>query len=258
LRQVPEIDLVIGGHEHDPLTATVGGRLIAKAGSDAKWLGVTRFALDGSRAARHELVTITDKTPSDAAMASLIKRYTDQLGKELEIVIGETTVPLDARNSVVRQQESALGNFIADVMRAAVQADLAITNGGGIRTNALFPAGRIARKDAFAWLPFGNVIVKVAVPGAAIRQALRCGKPRCPCARSRGTRRSLAPPTPATLRESSSKRASTPRGASSRTRGASCSTAARTRPGNRSRTSSSITRSRRWWAIRSRTRAWRP
>lgn len=175
LRQVPEIDLVIGGHEHDPLTATVGGRLIAKAGSDAKWLGVTRFALDGSRAARHELITITDKTPSDPAMAALVKRYTNQLSKELEVVIGETTVPLDARNVIVRQQESTLGNFIADVMRAAVGADVAITNGGGIRTNALFPPGRISRKDAFAWLPFGNVIVKVAVPGLAIRQALENG-----------------------------------------------------------------------------------
>lgn len=175
LRQVPEIDLVIGGHEHDPLTATVGGRLIAKAGSDAKWLGVTRLALDGSRRATHDLITIDEKTPSDPAMAALVKRYTDQLSKELDAVIGETTVPLDARNTVVRAQESALGNFIADVMRTATQSDLAITNGGGIRTNALFPAGRITRKDVFAWLPFGNVVVKVAVPGSAVRAALENG-----------------------------------------------------------------------------------
>lgn len=175
LRQVPEIDLVIGGHEHDPLTATVGGRLIAKAGSDAKWLGVTRLSLDGSRRATHELITITDKTPFDPAMAALIKRYTDQLSKELDVIIGTTTVPLDARNTVVRAQESALGNYITDVMRAATQSDLAITNGGGIRTNALFPAGPIARKDVFGWLPFGNVVVKVAVPGAAVRAALENG-----------------------------------------------------------------------------------
>jgi 2',3'-cyclic-nucleotide 2'-phosphodiesterase (5'-nucleotidase family) len=175
LRRVPEIDLVIGGHEHDPLTALVGGRLIAKAGSDAKWLGVTRFALDGSRSAKHQLVEITDKSPSDPAMATLIKRYADQMSKELDVVIGETGTPLDARNATVRQQESNLGNFFADVMRAAVGADLAITNGGGIRTNALFPAGRIARKDVFAWLPFGNIVVKVALSGAVVRQALENG-----------------------------------------------------------------------------------
>lgn len=175
LRQIPEIDLVIGGHDHDPLTATVDGRLIAKAGSDARWLGVTRLALDGSHAARHELIPITDQTPADPAMAALVRRYTNQLSRELDVVIGETTVELDARTTVVRQLESALGNFIADVMRTAVQADLAMTNGGGIRSNAVLPAGRVTRKDVFAWLPFGNVVVKVALPGAAIRQALENG-----------------------------------------------------------------------------------
>ncbi|MER3459969.1 MAG: bifunctional metallophosphatase/5'-nucleotidase [candidate division GAL15 bacterium] len=175
LRQVPEVDLVIGGHEHDPLTATVDGRLVAKAGSDVKWLGVTRLALDGSRRAQHELVPVDERVPRDPEMAKLVERYAQALSRELEVVIGETTVPLDARNTTVRQQESNLGNFIADVMRAAVGADVAITNGGGIRTNALFPAGRITRKDVLAWLPFGNVVVKVELRGAVIRQALENG-----------------------------------------------------------------------------------
>lgn len=175
LRRVPEVDLVIGGHDHDPMTATVDGRLVAKAGSDARWLGVTRLRLDGSRSAQHQLVDVDERVPPDPEMAQLVKRYADRLSRELEVVIGETAVPLDARNTTVRQQESNLGNFIADVMRAAVGADVAITNGGGIRTNALFPAGRISRKDVLAWLPFGNVVVKVAVTGTVIRQALENG-----------------------------------------------------------------------------------
>src|SRR5436309_2431090 len=175
LRAVPEIDVVIGGHDHDPMTSTVSGRLIAKAGSDAKWLGVTRVPLSGLPRAVHELVPITDQTPSDPEMAGLIKRYTDQLARDLAVVIGETTVPLDARNQAVRQQEAALGNYIADVMRTAVDATVTITNGGGIRTNAIFPAGPIRRRDVFAWLPFGNVVVKVAIRGSAIRAALENG-----------------------------------------------------------------------------------
>lgn len=175
LAGVAQIDLVIGGHEHDPLTRTVGGRLIAKAGSDAKWLGVTRMPLQGAPSATHELLAVDEKTPGDPAMAALVKRYAGQLAKDLDVVIGETTTALDARNQIVRQQEAALGNYIADVMRAAVSADVAITNGGGIRTNAVSPAGPIKRRDAFAWLPFGNVVVKVSVRGAAIRSALENG-----------------------------------------------------------------------------------
>ncbi|MGQ0548197.1 MAG: bifunctional metallophosphatase/5'-nucleotidase, partial [Armatimonadota bacterium] len=104
-----------------------------------------------------------------------VKRYADQMSRELDVVIGRTSVPLDARNTAVRGGESALGNFIADVMRRAVDADVAITNGGGIRTNALFPAGEIKRRDVVAWLPFGNVIVKARLSGEAIRAALENG-----------------------------------------------------------------------------------
>src|SRR5947208_15028733 len=127
LRAVTEIDVVIGGRDHDPMTSTVGGRLIAKAGSDAKWLGVTRVPLSGLPRAVHELVPITDQTPSDPEMAGLIKRYTDQLARDLAVAIGETTVPLDARNQALRQQEAALGNYIADMHRTDGDAPVSIT-----------------------------------------------------------------------------------------------------------------------------------
>ena len=175
LRAVPSVDLVIGGHEHDPLTRTVGGRLVAKAGSDARWLGVTRLPLTGPPMAAHALLTVDEKTPTDPAMAALVKRYADRFARDMDVVIGETQSSLDARNAAVRQQEAALGNYIADVMRQVVAADVAITNGGGIRSNALFPAGTIRRRDVFAWLPFGNIVVKVALTGAALRQALENG-----------------------------------------------------------------------------------
>ena len=175
LRQIPEIDLVIGGHDHDPMTARVDGRLIAKAGADARWLGVTQLALDGTRAATHSLIAISDKTPSDPAMAAAMRQYADLLNKELDVVIGETLVPLDARSVIVRQQEAVLGNVIADAIRAAVQADLAITNGGGIRSDTVLSPGPVRRRNVLAWLPFGNVVVKVAVRGTVIREALENG-----------------------------------------------------------------------------------
>jgi len=97
------------------------------------------------------------------------------MSRELDVVIGRTSVPLDARNAAVRAGEATLGNLIADVMRQAVDADIAITNGGGIRSNALFPAGEIKLRDVLGWLPFNNVIVKVRMSGAAVRAALENG-----------------------------------------------------------------------------------
>jgi len=178
LREVPGIHFIAGGHEHDPLRAMVGRSLVAKAGSDARFLGVVRMQVtpDGRVISiADELIPITSETPSDDAVAAIVKRYADRMSREQDVVIGRTTVALDARNATVRAAESALGNFIADVMRQVVDADVAITNGGGIRTNALFPPGEIKRRDVVGWLPFNNIVVKVRLSGAAIRAALEHG-----------------------------------------------------------------------------------
>ncbi len=177
-RAVPGISVIVGGHEHEPLRAMVGGVLIRKAGSDARYLGVIRLTVapDGTVLnVEDELLPVTDQIPPDPALAALIQRYAAQLSRELDVVVARTEVPLDARNATVRARESNLGNLIADIMRAAVGADVAITNGGGIRTNALFPAGPITRKDVLAWLPFGNIVVKIRVTGATLRAALENG-----------------------------------------------------------------------------------
>jgi 2',3'-cyclic-nucleotide 2'-phosphodiesterase (5'-nucleotidase family) len=178
LREVPGINLIIGGHDHDPMRQTVGASVVAKAGSDARWLGVVRIQVtaDGRVIGiKDELTAITEKTPSDPDLGALVKRYADRMSRELDVVIGRTSVPLDARNAAVRTAESALGNLIADVMRQAVDADIAITNGGGIRSNSLFPVGEIKLRDVLGWLPFNNVVVKVRLSGTAVRAALENG-----------------------------------------------------------------------------------
>jgi 5'-nucleotidase/UDP-sugar diphosphatase len=76
----------------------------------------------------------------------------------------------------VRAQEAAIGNLIADAMRAAVDADVAITNGGGIRGNKTYPAGtELKRRDILAELPFGNKTAKLELTGADIVEALEHG-----------------------------------------------------------------------------------
>ena len=75
----------------------------------------------------------TKDIPEDKAIASMVKSYEDSLGKELEIKIGKTLSELDSRKKTVRTEEAAIGNLIVDAMREGVNADIGITNGGGIR-----------------------------------------------------------------------------------------------------------------------------
>jgi 5'-nucleotidase len=182
-RAVPGIHLVIGGHEHDPLESVVGETLITKAGSDGVF--VVRIDLqataDGKVLARqHRFVPVTADLPEDPAMAALVSRYQARLTQALEVRIGETRVPLDARNAALRTGETNIGNYVADVMRARLQADVALMNGGGIRGNQLVPAGPLTRKDVNALLPFLNVLVKLEVPGRVLLEVLEHSVARYP------------------------------------------------------------------------------
>lgn len=174
-RALPELALVIGGHEHDPLERMVGGTLITKAGSDGVF--VVRVDLQATAAGRvlarqHRFVPVTADIPEDLAMAALVERYGQRLSQALDVPVGETREPLDARSSTLRTGESNIGSLVADVMRARMRSDAAVMNGGGIRTNRVIPAGRLTKRDIHALLPFLNVLVKIEVTGATLLAAL--------------------------------------------------------------------------------------
>src|SRR5262249_34295345 len=113
--------------------------------------------------------------PEDAATAAVVADYEARLGMALDEVVGTTQVPLDARFATVRLAESNLGDLIADVLRASVDADLAILNAGAIRSDRVYPAGPLTRRDLVSILPFGDITCKVAVSGAAVLAALNNG-----------------------------------------------------------------------------------
>jgi len=66
--------------------------------------------------------------------------------------------------------ETNFGDFVADVVREAAGADVALVNGGGVRAD-LGP-GEITLGDVLTALPFGNEVVVLDVPGATLREAL--------------------------------------------------------------------------------------
>ena len=88
---------------------------------------------------------------------------------------------LDSRTATVRTREAAIGDLIADAMRWSAQTDVAVTNGGGIRSDKIYPPGTtITRRDILAELPFGNRLVTVDISGSALKAAIENGLSRLP------------------------------------------------------------------------------
>jgi 2',3'-cyclic-nucleotide 2'-phosphodiesterase (5'-nucleotidase family) len=146
---VPEIDLILGGHEYVPLQARVGHTLILKTGADAVLLGRIDVTVTTGRGGRRveskwELISVTDEIPEKLEVAAVVTQYENSTSAQLDVIVGVTSVPLDTRNDIVRTQESAVGDLIADLLRTAMRADVALINEGGIRGNAVLPAARFA------------------------------------------------------------------------------------------------------------------
>jgi 5'-nucleotidase len=178
----PEIDVIIGGHEHFPITATENRTLISKAGSEAKFVARIDIARRPSGAIErfYELMPITNALPDDPAAAAVIGSYEARLGGGLDASGGATSVPLDGVTQRVRTAETNLGNLVADAMRAETGAQMALLNGGGIRGDRVFAAGPITRRMLLEIHPFGNVACEVSISGRTLLAALNHGVARLP------------------------------------------------------------------------------
>lgn len=184
LRQVAGIDIVLGGHDHLVLVLYDGKQAILKAGSQGNFVGIMDIALDRVEGRNgpelvwqpsFSLINTIDVEP-DPALAGKVATYTSKLDRELATEVGVTGVALDTRRASVRSAENVFGNLIADAMRAATGADAAITNGGGIRGDTSYQAGRtLTRKDVLTELPFGNRTVTMRLKGSDLRAALENG-----------------------------------------------------------------------------------
>jgi 5'-nucleotidase len=178
----PEIDLIVGGHEHYPIAATENRTFISKAGSEARFVAridVQRFQ-SGLVERLYELIPITGALEDDPRTAAVVKEYHSRLDTELQAVVATTRVPLDGVTARLRTSETNLGNLVTDAIRAEARSDIALVNSGGIRGDRVYPPGPVTRYDLVQIHPFGNVICTIAVSGRIVVAALEHAFSRLP------------------------------------------------------------------------------
>jgi 5'-nucleotidase len=150
----------------------------------------------------------------DQAIVDMLVPYREQLADLLDVPVGTTTEPFKRGANIERRQEVPLGNLIADGMKWRYGTQLALMNGGGIRSQlpacsyqptdhtlkrANWNAGPvpppltvietcsgyasgapydIVLGDIFSVLPFGNILNTRTVTGAQLWAALENGVSR--------------------------------------------------------------------------------
>jgi 2',3'-cyclic-nucleotide 2'-phosphodiesterase (5'-nucleotidase family) len=177
-------DIILSGDDHDLALFFDGKTVLAESREEAEFVTAIDVTADvqekdGKRSVTwfpgFRIIDTATVTPDPETQAK-VDAYNAELDTELNVAIGATSEPLDSRKATVRSREASIGNLIADAVRDAVKADIAIVNGGGIRGNKEYPAGaEISRRDVLSELPFGNRTVKLEVTGEMILAALENG-----------------------------------------------------------------------------------
>jgi 5'-nucleotidase len=174
--EVPDIDLILGGHEHTLLQSLSGRTPIFKMASDAVNLGRIQLNLDAATGRLLDIdwqvLPVDSQLPADPAVAQTIAEFEQQVRQAMETPLLTLAVPLDVRQSQVRTRETAVGNWFADCYRQVFGSEIAFVNGGSLRSNRIYPEGPFTVADLNAILPFDNTVRVVSVPGATLRQAL--------------------------------------------------------------------------------------
>jgi 5'-nucleotidase len=185
---VPEIDLVLGGHEHENWQVRRGGDLtpVTKADANARTAYVhrVRFApAGGGVTVDSELVPVTAAIPEDPQVAAVVERWVDAAfaafrasGFEPDAVVAAVPEPLDGRESAVRNRATGLTSLVAAAMLgAAPGADLAVFNAGSIRIDDVVPAGPLRQYDVIRVLPFGGEVLAAEMKGSLLARVLAQG-----------------------------------------------------------------------------------
>lgn len=181
---VSGIDLIVDGHSHHALEEgmMVNNTLIVQAGEYDKNLGVVEVKMVDGAVEDLKASLVTKEEAEDVEKDSDILAQIEEIKAENEeitsAVVGKTSVELNGEREYVRTGETNLGNLLTDAMLAKVDADVAITNGGGIR--ASIGEGEITKGEIITVLPFGNTTIVKKLTGAQLLDVVEHGVSQYP------------------------------------------------------------------------------
>ncbi len=181
-REVPGIDLIIGGHIHkgfpkpwiDPYSHTMVVQGYAY-GSNLGWITIkidpeTKTVSGYELPALREGMMITlfeDQFIPDPEISEAIEAQVAIAEEGMDEIVGSSAYHLSRTNV---DAQSLMGNTITDAMRNEVKADFAFLNLGGVRAD--IKSGPVTYRDIFQVMPFDNMLVSFKCTGEFLRRII--------------------------------------------------------------------------------------
>ncbi len=186
-KELPEIPLIMGGHEHVSNLEREGNTVIAKADANAISMYIHTLVYNLRTQVLYvnsKIMYLDEKVPLQSNVDRVVKKWNEVLNTELSTVIPNTNevihipkVPLDGTDSANRSTQTNLGDKVTEAMAFAYNynVDAALVNSGSFRVDDML-SGRLTSVDIFRVLPFGGSVLKVDMKGNLLKEVLDYGK----------------------------------------------------------------------------------
>ncbi len=183
---IPEVPLLIGGHDHSNMRVPVGSSVVTKADANAKTVYVHTIRYDKRKktcTVKSELKKVNASIADDPATAAVVAKWEKIMNESLNssgfnatAVVTKLEKPLDCRESLIRFNPAPVGTMITEAMMAVsrTKPECAILNSGSIRVDDVL-SGTLVELDVVRMLPFGGGITEVEMKGSLLRKTLETG-----------------------------------------------------------------------------------
>ncbi len=182
---IPEVPLIIGGHDHINMKIDTRHNYITKADANAKTVYVHYFQYDFKTKKTNlysELKAINAEIPTQTKTQKVVDKWQSKahksmlkLGYEPEAIVVKLNETLDGREATIRYEPTLLGKAIAKAMlEACPEAQIAFINSGSVRIDDQL-SGQITQTDILRILPFGGDIRLSTWTGADLLKVLDIG-----------------------------------------------------------------------------------
>ncbi|RFN60190.1 bifunctional metallophosphatase/5'-nucleotidase [Marixanthomonas ophiurae] len=186
-KELPEIPLIMGGHEHVSNLERQGNTVIAKADANAISMYIHTLVYNLRTQVLYvnsKIMYLDEKVPLQANVDRVVKKWNEVLDSELSKVVPNTNeviytpkTPLDGTDSANRSIQTNLGDKVTEAMAFSYnyKVDAALVNGGSFRVDDML-SGKLTSVDIFRVLPFGGSVLKVDMKGELLKEILDFGK----------------------------------------------------------------------------------
>ncbi len=175
--EVPEIDVIVGGHSHTQLDTPMlvprqdgdGNVVVVQAGDYVRFLGRLDIELQPDESGKYHVVNATGgllpidgNIKEDAGISKLLKRYSEPLS---EVVYSSQVALANPKTG-----DNPTGDLVAEALRTEIKADVALLSRGAVQSG--IKQGDITIVDVGRIHPWRNRVLSLTLTGIQLRQIL--------------------------------------------------------------------------------------